>query len=669
MLQDTNRMLGKTLRGRYQIIRLLGSGGFGATFVAEDRDLPGKPQCVVKQLKSKDVDPSLLQTARRLFETEAQVLYRLGKHDRIPQLLAHFEENQEFYLVQEFIEGEDLSQEITSGKQMNEAEVIAFLQDVLETLVFVHHQNVIHRDIKPSNIIRRRQDGKFVLIDFGAVKEITSLVITTQGQTGGTILIGSSGYMPNEQLGGKPRFNSDIYALGMTAIQALTGISPDELQSEAETGEVIWREQARVSKQLAAILDKMVRSHFRERYQSANEVLEDLRKLQSTLVGYTHYLMLPAFSQKSIVKYYEIYLVIITAVTTIFLTRLFQEAATINNHNSPRVMATLSAQKPEVVELLNQGKTLIELRRYDEAIGSLDKAIQIEPTYPEIWLERGKALLELQKFEEALRSFDEAVKLKSDYAPAWYCRGIVLEKLNRNTEALASLDKTVEIEQNYPEAWYIRGEILYKLQRYQEAVKSFDKAVKFQQNYVEAWYNIGIVLNKLQRHKEALSALEKAVQIQPAYPEAWVERGSTLGKLQKYNDAIASFDKALALNPNSAEAWYERGYVLEKLMLYEEALACLEKAIQIKQDYAQAWYNRGIVLEKLNKYDLAIASYDRAGQLQPDYSEAWYQKGIVLEKLQKYDEALAAYDKAIQIWPANQPAIENRKQLLTKLGR
>jgi len=163
-------MLGQTLRNRYHIIKSLVQGGFGATYLAKDLDLPGHPYCVVKQLKPEKPDPNLLLIARRLFNTEAEVLYKLGKlHDRIPNLSAHFEENGEFYLVQDFIEGHDLRKELTPGKKLSESYTIALLQNILEILVVVHQQGVIHRDIKPANLMRR-QDGKIVLIDFGAVK-------------------------------------------------------------------------------------------------------------------------------------------------------------------------------------------------------------------------------------------------------------------------------------------------------------------------------------------------------------------------------------------------------------------------------------------------------------------------------------------------------------------
>lgn len=221
-----------------------------------------------------------LDIAKRFFNNEAQVLYNLGdRHTQIPRLLAHFEEQGEFYLVQDFVNGQDLSQEIASGRKWTEAQVISFLKDILEILAFVHQQNVIHRDIKPANIIRQ-PDNTLALIDFGAVKEIQT-VVHTQSNTHLTVGIGTQGYMPLEQRAGKPRFNSDIYAVGMTAIQAITGVHPEKLPEDTQTDEVRWQEQAKVSDRLANILNRMVKSHYRDRYQSAGEVLQDLNAVNT----------------------------------------------------------------------------------------------------------------------------------------------------------------------------------------------------------------------------------------------------------------------------------------------------------------------------------------------------------------------------------------------------
>ncbi|AHJ28025.1 protein kinase [Nodularia spumigena CS-584] len=271
-------MLGQLLDGRYQITKVLGAGGFGRTYVAEDTKLYHS-LCVVKQLKPMATDPMTLQVARRLFESEAQLLHKLGTHDQIPQLLAHFEENEEFFLVQQFIDGHPLSDELTPGKRLSEPYTIALLQNILQTLAFVHQNQVIHRDIKPPNLIRRNSDGKIVLIDFGAVKQISTQVVTRQGVTKMTVGIGTPGYMPSEQSRGIPKLSSDIYGVGIIGIQSLTGLMPQELEEDEQTAEIKWRDLVQVSPPLADILDKMIRYDFRQRYKSAVEALAAVQQL------------------------------------------------------------------------------------------------------------------------------------------------------------------------------------------------------------------------------------------------------------------------------------------------------------------------------------------------------------------------------------------------------
>ena len=271
---------GTILRNHYKIINRLGSGAFGETYLAADIDLPNHPKCVVKHLKPNS-DPVVLQTVRRLFDSEAKVLYRLGNDsDQIPRLFAHFEEQGEFYLVQEFVDGEDLSKEISPGKKLSETEVTKLLQEILEVLAVVHKKNIIHRDIKPANLMRRRQDRKIVLIDFGAVKEINTVMVNTQGQTSVSVIVGTNGYMPSEQTAGQPKLSSDVYAVGMLGIYALTGRQPHELPKDPTDGEVIWRNYANVSDKLAGVLNKMVSYHFRDRYFSAEVALQALQPSQ-----------------------------------------------------------------------------------------------------------------------------------------------------------------------------------------------------------------------------------------------------------------------------------------------------------------------------------------------------------------------------------------------------
>lgn len=304
-------MIGKKLGGRYKIINQLGQGGFGTTYLALDTQRPSNPECVVKQFKPLTSDPQTIREARRLFNKEAEILEKLGKYDQIPQLLAHFEENQEFYLIQEYVLGHDLSEELPPvGNPLNETEVVKLLIEILEVLQFVHQHKVIHRDIKPSNIRRRQLDRKIVLIDFGAVKEVKTLQVNHQGQTNFTVAIGTPGYMPSEQANCNPQFSSDVYAVGIIGIQAYTGIYPDsqlssKLPTDPYTGEIAWHKEVKVKPQLAEILDKMIRYDFRQRYPTAESALQALQQLSSfgmvTLANQTVKVsFLKLYKQKSI---------------------------------------------------------------------------------------------------------------------------------------------------------------------------------------------------------------------------------------------------------------------------------------------------------------------------------------------------------------------------------
>ncbi|MFN3925792.1 MAG: protein kinase domain-containing protein [Pseudanabaenaceae cyanobacterium] len=281
-------MIGTTIASRFKILSELGQGGFSKTFIAEDCHLPDRPKCVIKQLQPPDTRSLVMEISQRMFEREAQVLYKLGKHPQIPLLLAHFENDNKFYLAIEFIDGQILSKEIFDGCRHTETYVLELLHQVLEILSFVHAQNVIHRDIKPSNIIRRSSDNKLVLIDFGAVKEVAIQNFNNHEPTKQTVAIGSYGYMANEQANGRPKFASDLYSLGMVCIYALTGVPPQRLTEDTKTGEIVWHDLApEISPELRAYLDRLVRSHFAQRFENAQEALIVFKQLFDPETSYT----------------------------------------------------------------------------------------------------------------------------------------------------------------------------------------------------------------------------------------------------------------------------------------------------------------------------------------------------------------------------------------------
>ena len=253
--------------GRYQIIKRLGKGGFAHTYLAKNLMAPGEPKCVLKQLRPKVEHPRMLQ----LFQLEAAILERF-KHSQIPQRVECFEHQGDFFLVQDFVAGDDLSKEFTIGHQWDEAKVVQFLREMLKVIGYVHQKQAIHRDIKPANIIRRWDNGKLCLIDFGAVQDLDDdLAIPLP-------VVGTPGYHAPEQAEGMATFSSDIYALGMTAIQFLTGHYPLHLPKSPD-GKVLWRGLTNISDKLATVLEGMTQVDKTCRYECTSAVLADLESL------------------------------------------------------------------------------------------------------------------------------------------------------------------------------------------------------------------------------------------------------------------------------------------------------------------------------------------------------------------------------------------------------
>ncbi|MHC5595779.1 MAG: protein kinase domain-containing protein [Nostoc sp.] len=262
------------LKERYRAIKPIGQGGFGKTFLAVDEDKPSKPRCVIKQFYPQAQGTNTLAKAIELFNQEAVQLDELGKHPQIPELLAYFTQEARQYLVQEFIDGQNLAQELAHRGAFSETQIQQLLNDLLSVLQFCHARHVIHRDIKPENIILRQSDRKLVLVDFGAAKSATGTALNRTGTS-----IGSPEYVAPEQMRGRAVFASDIYSLGATCINLLTVRSPfDSYDTNNDTW--VWQQylQTPVSNQLTRILNKMLESIPIRRYQTVDEVLKDLNQ-------------------------------------------------------------------------------------------------------------------------------------------------------------------------------------------------------------------------------------------------------------------------------------------------------------------------------------------------------------------------------------------------------
>ncbi|MEM6351756.1 MAG: tetratricopeptide repeat protein [Cyanobacteria bacterium P01_D01_bin.14] len=565
--------------GRYKIVAALGKGGFGQTFLAHDLHLPGEPQCVVKQLKPRRHDQRSLASARRLFDAEARALYDLGHHPQIPYLLAHFEEQEQFFLVQEFIEGQLLSQELADSAPMPETLVIGLLQEILSTLVFVHERQIVHRDIKPSNLIRRRLDQKIVLIDFGTVKQINAPLDEEEDSFSVSIAIGSLGYMPNEQLAGRPCLSSDIFAVGMLAIQALTGIEPKRLRQDLKTSEVVWQLGTEVSPELQRLITTMVRYDYRQRYASAKEALAALARIVTP------------------------------------------SAIVVSTTHSDRVSTAW----------FERGERNFERAEYKEAVACYDAFLEAAPDDTMAWFKRGMALEHLEDLAGAIAAYDRVIQLQPDDYLAWMKRGKGLEALDRPQEALTAYEEVTHLQPDNYWVWYDQGQLLEQLDRPEDAISAYSRAIQLKPDFqaakdrrkhlLKAQGHIDQLYHQ-QYYAETVEACDAIIERGEADALAWLMRGMALESLGQHAQAALSYGQVLKLQPKDHVTWFKLASLLERLQKPEKAAAAYAQVLKIQPTSHWALYQRGKMLECIGQPVEARESYQRILELKPNFTEA-----------------------------------------------
>jgi len=632
----------KPLGGRYRVLRQLGTGGFGRTYLAEDLHLPGHPRCALKHLKPQVSSDDTLSMARRCFETEAQVLYRLGNHDQIPRLLAHFEEDREFYLAQEFVEGESVAREMVEGQVWSERRAIALLKDVLQVLSFVHGQQVIHRDLKPSNLIRRQTDQRIVLIDFGAVKQVSAQSVEA-GSTNLTISIGTQGYMPNEQIAGKPRFSSDIYAVGVLGIQAVTGAHPRQL-GEDTRGELEWQHLApQISPAFKEVLDCMVRYDFRDRYSTADEALAALEtipveteipmplefvpsgspaRMTDTPTALTESLVYPnsAGSGASGAVVAPIELLEATQDdigTQIHPSSSLDETMIKSQADATRVTRSESAESVHHTNILTDVMTNV----VTDVIPRCDDSGVI-PAPPAAasssWqMLRWTPLVLLS----AVVAIATATSLSSWLVVRWLenrqASPLSSPSDSPSSGAVVSLTPTEQ-------AAALLTQARQKAQdaRPEEALQLYNEAIALNPQLVEAYTGLCQSLNALQRPEEAIVSCNDALAYRPNDPDALLGKGDALLLQNRTYEALQVYESVSKQQPENADSWVKQGVALQKLGRSSEALVVLDKGIGLFRNSPEAWRTRGAALVTLRRYSDAVIALDKALQLDPDDATA-----------------------------------------------
>jgi serine/threonine protein kinase len=529
----------KIKNDRFHILKQLGKGGFGITYLAEDT--VKKQQIVIKTLNASQQGEADFAQKQENFVKEGFTL-KTFNHPNIVKVYEPIQIGDLWGLVMEYIPGQDLADYIIANGRLGEAEALNYIDQIAQALDCVHQQKFFHRDVKPHNIMLRQDRGEAVLIDFGIAKEFVDLETIYLSNSLGTEL-----YKPIEQYEKRGQFGAytDIYALAVTLYHLLTGAAPG-------SGSPLYTSKARKDAQDKGWGDKLDE-------------------------------------------------------------HLWGELAKVGV--SERTQAAIKAGME--IDPSQRPQTITEFRQLFGLGKERLVEIESESDCGKNWFKHGNGLLSLGKFEDALTSYDRALEIEPGNDDIWFNRRITLNILGRHEDSINSYNLDLESD---PDIWYSRGNMLCKLGRYNEAIASYDRALKYRSEDHDTWYFRGCALDELGRHEDAIDSYNCALDIRPNDYFIWCLRGNALSKIGKYEQAITSYDKILQIDIDK-----------RFLEIDPEDMEIEE----MQSDYYVVWVFLGNALEKLDKYEEAIASYDRALDLDPDNPEASEKRQIAVEKLNR----------------------------------
>jgi|GEM_PF-1821703 len=582
-------MLGTQLNGRYQILKFLGRGGFGQTFLAEDSTLTSHSLCVIKLLDPDNKEPENITEAHNRFKQEIDILAKLN-HPQIPQLLDSLENFQHFYLVQEYIDGHSLSEELPPNSECwSESQVITMLRELLTILVFIHQHKIIHRDIKPENILRRRSDKKLVLIDFGAAKQITNISLYKPY----TISIGTPGYMPLEQQNGSPVFKSDVYALGIIAILALTGKRLNDLPCEEHNNIIQWHQfaPADLSRGLKQLIDKMVYPKAnRERYSTV-DALQHLEDLQNNIKPTPTVVIKIEKSKKSP------FLILLS----LFLIIIFSSLALAIKIKS-QFNTGLRSEKSEYYQ---EALAFSQRKDYKNALINYEKVLKNSPDYYEAWLGKADSLKALKDYSQAIEAYTEAINLNQNSWQAWLGKANIYSVQESTKKALEAYKRAFSINPNLTEALKNIAHLSSDLGESKQSAEAFKEFLSKESGSFYDWYFYAKVLYNIGDAQASLNAYDRALEKAQKTAETvkvGLDKGNILFDLKEYPEAVKEYDKIITIQPDNYRAWYRQGKALEQIYGQEQAaIESYTKSLEINPSYFYAKRNLTKLKQKQQK--------------------------------------------------------------------
>lgn len=649
--------MSKILLERYRIIELINGTPGSRSYLGEDTSQSDFDECVVKQFLPPSKDAALLKISYNVLETEAKPLEKLARQDdRVESLTSFFEKNKNFYLVRNYIVGQSLKKEIVPGEKLNSEQVVNILLEILEILVVVHQRGIIHGNLKPANIIRRKSDNKLVLVDFGAPQEAVSNVVA------------ASEYMPIEQAYRNAQFNSDIYTLGIIAIEALTGLTAKEITSQknqknTDAEKIIWHPRSyKVNSRLVKIIDKMVDLNYQNRYQSAEAVLKDLQAInqpQSNLLSQ----LKQQFSNNSHIIARIGGFIFVGAVGLILFApknlnharQLYQQGIAKYNKAEYKQAIKLLSQaikiNPKYSSAYNsRGDAYYRLGNYEKSQQDSSAAIRHNPKDANAYYDRAFSLYLIGEFNGAIIDYNQAIKLNPEYANAYYGRALARHEIKENRKAIEDLNRAIALNPKFAKAYLQRGIVNREIKEKLEAIKDFNKAIKIDEKYTEAYYERGKTRYLLNEKLVAKKDFTKVIELDPKYIDAYIARADIHTDLGYPKQAYEDYEKAIEMNPEDPKAYIHLGKYRFQMKDIEGAIENYDLAIKLDSTQATAYNNRGNAYLELGKLKQAMADYSKAIELNSEYALAYYNRGLLRTDLGRVPTAIEDFQIAADVF-------------------
>lgn len=657
--------MAQLLNQRYQFIQSLGVGSLGRTVLAGDTQKPGHPPCVLKELPLPSSNPKTLEFSLVLLKKKADHLRNVGKHPQIPQILDYFYEDQSFYLVEEYVQSTSLANKLADGQSLPPQQVIQLLQAVLPILDFIHQQGVIHRSLRPNSVLYRQSDQEIVLAGFGIFKEIHYQIFRQQGQSSPPLTNEVTAYIAPEQAIGKPIPTSDIYALGVIAMQALTGQTAQEIvQISTTPRETPWEKLWVESSSLLDVLKKMIHPSAGRRYQSATAVLNALEPL-ATL---TH---IATPKNGSLNGHHR--------------NGKVQDEATLSGSESLSTSSPPEKRPPppprsprsKRIRTKVQGPQVNEKDRNTDAIAASSPTPSSKPTpdtpsthaseaptdspmrktptrlrmmglgllilfltggllmYLRVphkilggyWLNQGLAQGEQGDWQTALESYNQALRWQPDNATLHYEKGKAHKSLEDRQAALDAFSTAIAKDPQLEEAHYQRANVRYSMGDYEGAATDFDAALAVNPDNIKAYVNRGNTQAALGNEPQALADYNQAIERDEDFAPAYLSRCLSRSNLDDHTGALEDCNRAINLRPTHTFAYLNRGLVRRRLNDHEGAIADYNIAIELDDQDPEPFYNRGLARQDLGDLPGAIADFSAALELDPEHLMVYYDRG------------------------------------------